>query len=248
MKAGSESPREIVSVSSGAPSSTREPFLCDQVSLNIVGKCLLMNRIMKWRKREISKGVLFLASLTFALHLGDRLVATTLAASPEAVKTLAGLFSLFSQPALLLPCCVLVAFSGSVIPSGNRIAQIGMVCFCSSSAAVALSLVLKHVIGRARPNAHLAFDPHVFRPLAFHDAFASFPSAQAACAAAVFGAAFTCVPRLKRSLQIFIATLCAARVLSGEHWLSDVMLGWAIGSLCATAVAYWFKPDAHANT
>ena len=209
---------------------------------------LLVNRIMKCHNRIITMSGLLLFSITLALVSGDRLIATTLAKSPEAVKALAGLFSLFAQPAFLLPCCMLVAIIASAIPAGNRISHSGVFCFCCSSAALTVSLLLKHVIGRARPNAQLAFDPHVFSPFAFDDAFASFPSAQAACAAAAFGAAFKCFPRLKSLFNIWIAILCAARILSGEHWLSDVMMGWAIGTFCATAFGRWFKPDVNART
>lgn len=105
-------------------------------------------------------------------------------------------------------------------------------CFILLTAiASGLSLPLKHLIGRARP--FVMNDPFLFQPLSLHDALASFPSSQAALAGALATALSLVFPRFRLVFRSAGLAICASRVVSGEHWPSDVVAGWSIGMIAA---------------
>ncbi|WP_250957355.1 phosphatase PAP2 family protein [Rhizobium sp. CG5] len=112
----------------------------------------------------------------------------------------------------------------------------GVFCLCCGVAAVLSSLLVKNIIGRARPAALHGWDTSLFKPFAFDDAFASLPSTQAAFAAAVACSAAIQFPQYRVILLTAGALTCAARIFAGEHWPSDVIAGWALGWLVTLAL------------
>ncbi|MCY1666605.1 phosphatase PAP2 family protein [Rhizobium sp. SL86] len=168
---------------------------------------------------------------------GDRMVATAMKILPPYFADAAAVTSLIVQPVFLLPACLLLSVAARIRSGGLKLSRLGLFAFSSGGVALIVSLVLKHAIGRARPDVSLNLDPFIVRPFAFDDAYASFPSAQSACAAAVLIGAGMIVPRWQRPLHICAVMLCGARVLTGEHWVSDAVAGWAIGWLSVMALS-----------
>ncbi len=105
-------------------------------------------------------------------------------------------------------------------------ALVGMESFLTASAIV---LVLKGIIGRARPSAHETAAS--FHPFALQNRYASFPSGDAAGAFAVG----TVIAERSDSIVVEVLTYVLAglsalnRVHDDQHWVSDVFVGSAIG-------------------
>lgn len=187
-------------------------------------------------------GPLWPAGLTLVLAAafsgrGDKAVALTVVNMPDALAAAAVMLSMIAQPAFLLPACILLSVAASIRPRFMRVARYGLFGFSCASGALVAAVVLKHAIGRARPVVGSDLDPFVFRPFSFSDAYASFPSAQAACAVAALVAVGRSFPKLRFYSNFLAAVLCGARVLTGEHWISDVLVGWAVGWLMVLILA-----------
>lgn len=129
------------------------------------------------------------------------------------------------------------------IASMRRRVQVGLNAITAAAAFIFLSvaggglvaLVLKYAIGRARPT---LLDSHgylSFQPFAMDPDFSAFPSGHSATAAAMAISLALVFPRL-RALFISIGVLiCVSRQLVGMHWMSDTLMGWAVGA----AFTYW---------
>lgn len=197
------------------------------------------------RDRRVRAGLialLYLLVFGMAIVVGDRSFAMAMSGMPAAFAALGGWLSLAAQPFVILPACLLLAAAGMLGPATSRLASFGLFGFCCVSASLVISLPLKHAIGRARPDAALNWDAGLFSPFAFEDAFASMPSAQSACAAAISIAAAVCFPQWRGRLYACGAILCAARIVAGDHWISDALAGWAIGWLMVQVCSWFIRP------
>lgn len=97
--------------------------------------------------------------------------------------------------------------------------------------------VVKHLLGRARPNAavHLPGpSPELtFDFLVWKSSFASFPSGHSTTAFATAFAIGALYPRARGPLVALAAVVAATRIVLGSHYPSDVIAGAAIGSAFA---------------
>lgn len=107
--------------------------------------------------------------------------------------------------------------------------------FLSIAGAGLFVLVLKYLLGRARPHAALLLaGPHpqfTFDWLALKANFASFPSGHSAVVfstAAAFGALF---PKSRVPLACLAVLVASSRIVLGSHYPSDVLAGGAIATL-----------------
>lgn len=196
----------------------------------------------KARAARLWPALLALILAAVAFGRGDKMVAMAVAGGPQALADAAGVLSIVMQPVFLLPACLLLSVATCIRPGAIKLSRYGLFGFSCASASLIFALVLKHAFGRARPDAGSDLDPSFFRPFAFDDAFASLPSAQAACAAAVLIAAATSFPQLRGPFHFCALVLCGARVLSGEHWMSDVVIGWVIGWFAVLALSRFALP------
>jgi undecaprenyl-diphosphatase len=100
----------------------------------------------------------------------------------------------------------------------------------ATAGAAVLTLVAKHLVGRARPETANQL---------VQVTGAAFPSAHAAEAVACYGALAFLVTIWRRSIWVAVSAWASAGVLAaaigwsrvylGVHWLSDVVAGWALG-------------------
>lgn len=102
--------------------------------------------------------------------------------------------------------------------------------------SVAITQLLKVVIGRARPFLDSGKD--VFHPMRVDDAHHSFPSGHTTAAfalSATLSRRFDSVP-LSIALYTLATLTVAERIASDRHWLSDAVLGAVIGGVVGHAV------------
>lgn len=121
---------------------------------------------------------------------------------------------------------------------GLRRYRAGLFLVVAGGGGIAVSQLLKDLIGRQRPDL-------VFR--AAEAANPSFPSGHAMLSAVVFLSLGTLSARFatSRPIKTYVMTAAvlltvlvgATRVYLGVHWLTDVLAGWALGS--AWALLFW---------
>ena len=98
--------------------------------------------------------------------------------------------------------------------------------------------VLKVVAGRARPRA-LDEDVWGFHFFELGYRFNSFPSGHAAIAGAVAASICLALPAAWPAAALLWLLLAGGRVLTGSHFVSDVLAGGAVGIAVAVAVSRW---------
>ena len=109
--------------------------------------------------------------------------------------------------------------------------------FVSIGGAGLIANLTKNILGRARPKLFEAVGPLDFNFFAFDPDYASLPSGHATnifAFATVIGMLW---PRGRVLLYTFAAWIAASRVLIGEHYVTDVVLGAILG----TAFPYWVR-------
>lgn len=117
----------------------------------------------------------------------------------------------------------------------TRLSGASLRAFRTAVVASAASGVFKLAVGRGRPDVH--GDADAFRPFG---GWSSFPSGHTTIAFAVAGSlARETDDRWSDALLYGAATLTAfARINDDRHWVSDVIMGAAIGELTARALQY----------
>lgn len=133
-------------------------------------------------------------------------------------------------------------------PRGARV-RAGVGVFAGALLAGLAAELIKPIVGRERPLLHDG--AMVFYPLTgwLSGLGKSFPSSHAAVA---FGGALMLRARAKRAgsawqiaawLGLAVAVACAlGRMLTGAHFLSDVVAGGMLGALARSALVRWFDP------
>lgn len=107
--------------------------------------------------------------------------------------------------------------------------------------------LLKVIVGRTRPKLLFATGTYDFGWFGLRADDWSFPSGHAATAAALMAALWCLWPR-PLWLYVFGAALVAAsRVVTGAHYLSDVVAGAVIAVLVTRAIAAWLFPQRRAS-
>ncbi len=113
-------------------------------------------------------------------------------------------------------------------------ARIGFVFTCITGVGVFV-LVLKYVLGRARPYMALHLPgPHpvlTFDWLRLHAGFASFPSGHSTVVFATACAFAALYPRARLALFAVAGLVAFSRVVLGSHYPSDVLAGGALAIL-----------------
>jgi membrane-associated phospholipid phosphatase len=114
--------------------------------------------------------------------------------------------------------------------TGDRfLADRGMFVLGSGAVAGFAAHILKIVFGRVPPDT-LPFDgTYEFHFFYGGSGFDSFPSSHAAMAAGVAAAASALWPAYRVIFIVLAALVAASRFLIGAHYLSDVLVGFAVG-------------------
>ncbi|WP_189435969.1 phosphatase PAP2 family protein [Pseudovibrio japonicus] len=103
-----------------------------------------------------------------------------------------------------------------------------------------LVVILKWNIGRARPKLFEDVGAFYFDLFAWSGKYTSFPSGHATSAAAFSTALAFLFPRQKFPIIIFGLWVAFGRVFVGAHYPSDVIAGFALGSIVCILITRWF--------
>lgn len=99
---------------------------------------------------------------------------------------------------------------------------------------------LKFLVGRARPRLHLG--SATFRPFQFVEGFDSFPSASSAAALTISLLLGIYFPRWRYVFYVLALLVGLERVLHEWHYLSDVLAGFAVATLCVLVCVHGLGP------
>jgi membrane-associated phospholipid phosphatase len=139
------------------------------------------------------------------------------------------------------------AYAGGQLGHDRGLAEIGFHGGESIILGEVVTLALKGVIGRARPN-ESPTNPYDFHPGAgfAHDSRGSLPSAHSTAAFALAASASVESARWWRGSSWIgpvayagAGTMALARVVSNKHWLSDVLAGAGIGMVSGLLVSHF---------
>ena len=114
--------------------------------------------------------------------------------------------------------------------------------FAAVAASGLVADVLKVIVGRTRPKLLFAAGSYDFTWFGFRADHWSFPSGHATTAAALMAALWCLWPRPIWLYVAAAALVAASRVITGQHFLSDVIAGAAIGVVVTRAIAAWMLP------
>lgn len=101
--------------------------------------------------------------------------------------------------------------------------------------------IIKPLVGRQRPKISPSFDPHVFQPFITHWDFHSMPSGHSQVLFTV--ATFTAFlfPRFKYGIYFMAFAFSFTRVMTRDHFYSDVLMGALVGHLSTAFLLYWLS-------
>jgi len=108
--------------------------------------------------------------------------------------------------------------------------------FASVFLASFVGVILKFLVGRARPVFYEALDMVGFFPFARDWAFHSMPSGHAMASFAGLVMIGMLVPRIKWFTWTLAVVIGVSRICVGAHWPSDVILGAFIGMVSANVI------------
>lgn len=114
-------------------------------------------------------------------------------------------------------------------------------CFSALFFVGLLNLALKISFGRARPHLSQNFESLEFDPFSFHWHWHSFPSGHAQVLFVLATLMSIAWPRFKVFFLTVASALALTRVMTHQHFLSDIVLGAAVGYLGTLALFIYHK-------
>jgi lipid A 4'-phosphatase len=124
----------------------------------------------------------------------------------------------------------------------RQVAYIPGFIFVSVAVSGVVADFLKVVVARTRPKLLFANGAYDFTWFGFRADHWSFPSGHATTAAALMTALWCLWPRPLWLYVTATALVAASRVITGQHFLSDVIAGVAIGIVVTRLIALWLLP------
>ena len=127
-------------------------------------------------------------------------------------------------------------YLAGLLSKNEKLRRTGVLLVASATSAGLLQQIAKSIVGRARPVANLGKD--TFDPFNSNRNFHSFPSGHALLAftnAYAIGKQFKS-PWVKGGIYTLGAIPGISRIWDGQHWLSDVVLAWAISIVTVESI------------
>lgn len=188
-------------------------------------------------------GALFALLTLLSIFLVDTPVATALAPSVDANRTLADPFITFLEYAFGFPVSkfltgfVLILAGAALFAFRRTLARLLLYIGIAEISSRLIAGVLKNVFLRARPY-------ESFEGAFFVENGSAFPSGHAAHFWALFFALAVAFPRLRIPALILAVLVSAARVMVNDHFVGDVLGSAAISAFVCAALARFIVPSA----
>lgn len=128
------------------------------------------------------------------------------------------------------------------VPKWTKLTQQSIYAFAAVAISGIIVLIVKGIVGRARPYLFDTEGPFGFNPLSFDSIYASWPSGHTTTAFAFAAAVILLFPRTKIIMVPFALLAGYSRMALGAHYLADVIMGATLGTLSAIAIYRWLAP------
>jgi len=131
---------------------------------------------------------------------------------------------------------IMIALWGTgVLANNDWLRDTGIMLFASVTTSGLIQTATKAMVGRARPGTEEG--PYSFKPFS-GSAYHSFPSGHTMLSVATSWIMAKQVNWLPAKVVFFTLPVIvgASRIYDGAHWLSDILLGSALGIACAESV------------
>lgn len=195
-------------------------------------------------------GLIGIAILAALSAFFDAKIASAMAGLPREAVAIAGFVSDFGQSGYMFALAILVFAAGSLAQRSARFARHGtavaalreraLYVFSVLATSGILAQLIKHLIGRARPNFVPSYGPYNFDLFSLKSNHASFPSGHSTTVFAMAVALGLLMPRARVPLVLFAVLIAASRIVNQAHYISDVVAGGVLGVASALLVTWVF--------
>ena len=190
----------------------------------------------------------FVLSMISFVLLDDWFYHLTLVTDPDARKiwlTITDLGSSGWMAIVTIAIGVVSAVMARLTSANQRwkkISRQSVFIFAAVAIPGIVTMILKGIIGRARPYLYDTEGPMSFDLFAFTSNFASYPSGHTTTAFAMATALILIFPKVKYPAFALAILAGFSRNTVGAHYLSDVIIGATLGTLGAIVVYRWLAP------
>jgi undecaprenyl-diphosphatase len=186
---------------------------------------------------NIGLAAVALVTVLFTLMaLVDRPLARYCHQHASAIHDSVDAFSTLGQAGWYLVPTLIIFLVGRFIMHRPAIAARGLYVFLAVALSGLASDVVKVLVGRARPWVLFRKGAYGYWPLQLNVDYQSFPSGHTSC---VFALAFSLgviAPRYRAPLLLAALLVSFTRIITGAHYLSDVVAGAALGWLVSVTL------------
>ena len=127
-------------------------------------------------------------------------------------------------------------------PRWNLLGRQSVYVFVAVALPGIFTMIVKGIVGRARPYLFVTEGPSGFNPLSYESIYASWPSGHTTTSFAFVVAIILLAPRFKYVLLPFAVLAAYSRMAVDAHYLADVIIGTTIGTIGAILVYQWLAP------